>query len=365
MISLTKPDLGDTETTRMIDAVRSGAIAQGSIAKKFEEACARWLGVDAGVATNSGTSALVLSLAVLGVARGSEVILPSYTCTAILNAVVISGAIPILVDNHDDIATMNFNLLADAVEEAITPATRAIIVPHMFGTAADVTAISALGLPVIEDITLAFGATTPDGRQVGSVGDLAVCSFHASKMVACGEGGMLLGRQDLARRARELNGSESEQVEQRFQNVSAPFTLQYGFRLSDVLAACGLAQVERLPETIARRRALARHYTEALGCVRGISLPKAEIPGCVFFRFIAQVSDRNPIDVLMALKDSGIEGGRGVYPPLHRLLETNPLSFPGAERAVCKNISIPLYPAIEDHEVEEVTISLRRALGAA
>lgn len=365
MISLTKPDLGDVETTMMINAVRAGSIAQGSIAKKFEEACARWLRVDAGIATNSGTSALVLGLAVLGVGRGSEVILPSYTCTAVLNAVVRSGATPVLVDNHDDIATMNFNLIAGAVGEAITPATRAIIVPHMFGTSANVAAISALGVPVIEDITLAFGATTGDGRPVGSLGDLAVCSFHASKMIACGEGGMLFGSQDLALRARELNGSESEQVEQRFQNATSPFTLQYGFRLSDILAACGLAQVERLPETIERRRGLARHYTEALGDLPGISLPERQIPGCVFFRFIAQISDRHPIAVLKALIDAGIEGGRGVYPPLHRLLGLNPSSFPGAERAVSKNISLPLYPAIHDHEVEHVIIALRRVLGSA
>jgi perosamine synthetase len=361
-IPLAKPEIRPVDIAAIVEAAQTGKIAQGEITTRFEKACAAAIGVDGGVATHSGTSAIVLGLAALGVGRGHEVIVPSYTCLAVLDAVVETGARPILVDNENDAVGLNFNVRPRDVERAITSRTRAVIVPHMFGVAANVAEIRQLGVPLIEDITLSLGATTPDGRLVGSVGDLTICSFHASKMIACGEGGMLLGRYELLRRARELNGRESEQMVQRFEAPVRPYELHHGSRLSDLHAACGLAQLRRLGETIERRRTLASHYADSLRGLSGIVLPNTADSNKVFFRFIVQVMNRKVLDVLRDFCSVGIEAGRGVYPPLHRFLGSDNSDFPGAEAAAKANVSIPLYPALREEEVDHIIQSAKRIL---
>jgi perosamine synthetase len=365
VIPLTKPEIQPVDIAAIVEAAQRGKITQGEIATRFEKACAASTGVDGGVATHSGTSAIVLGLAVLGVGRGHEVIVPSYTCVAVLDGVVHTGARPILVDNENDAAGLNFNVRSRDVEKAITSRTRAVIVPHMFGTAADVLGMRQFGIPLIEDITLSLGATMPDGRLVGSVGDLAVCSFHASKMIACGEGGMLLGDSKLVARARELSGRESEQVAQRFEAPVRPYELHYGSRMSDLHAACGLAQLRRLGKTIARRRILASRYADSLRGLGGVILPDTAGSNQVFFRFIVQVMNRKVLEVLRAFDGVGIEAGRGVYPPLHRLLGSDNSDFPGAEAAAEANVSIPLYPALRDEEVDHIIQSAKGILATS
>ena len=364
-IPLTKPDIGDAEMAAMLETIQRGKITQGEVTARFEKACAEAIGVDGGVGTNSGTSAIVLALAALNVVHGDEVIIPSYTCLAVLNAVMQAGAVPVLVDCQNDPVEMNFNIQLCHVRQAISHRTRAIVVPHMFGVPADVTRIRELGIPVIEDITLSFGATTPEGRVVGSIGDLAICSFHASKMVACGEGGIVLGKEELVTSARQLNGEDSEQVEQRFGAPLKPYRMRYGFRLSDTHAACGLVQLGRLQKTIERRRELARQYAEMLHGLSNVLLPHAGRSGDVFFRFIVQVTQRKVIEVLRAFADARIEAGRGVFPPLHRILFKNETHFPGAEAASVANLSIPLYPALSDAEVDYVLQASRDVLAVS
>jgi dTDP-4-amino-4,6-dideoxygalactose transaminase len=364
MIPLTRPELRDSDTEAMLAAVRAGAISAGEGTVRFAEALAGAVGARGGVATPSATTALVLALRALGVAAGDEVILPSYTCVAVLHAVVQSGATPVLADSECDPERMDYNLGARHVAAAATRRTRAVIVPHMFGTAADVEAIRDLGIPIVEDIALSLGAETASGRPVGSVGELAVCSFHASKMLACGEGGMLLcGSEDLLRRARDLNGWADEQVEQRFGAVPRPYELRYNFRLSDVHAACGLSQLARLPATIERRRALARRYAGELRGLPGVLLPDVALPGRVYFRFMVFLRDRDPVEVLRAFAARGIEGGRGVYPALHQFLRCSDDAFPETATALRGALSIPLYPGLQEDEIDRILAASGEVLG--
>jgi perosamine synthetase len=353
-ISLTSPCLGEDDVAAMEHAVRSGAVTEGPIARSFEADFGRFLGVAGAVATNSCTSALVLALAALEIGPGDEVAMPSYTCLALLNAVVQAGATPRLADNGYRVSSMDYNVTAESLKSVVTPRTRAIIVPHMFGVPADIESICALGLPVIEDITLSLGADYC-GRPVGAWGDLSVCSFHASKMIACGEGGMLASKDPaLVTKARFLNGWADEQPAMRLQERTDRYRLRFNFHLTDVAAALGRSQLRKLPSFVRRRRELAARYSARLGGIAGLSLPAVDDRPNVFHRYMVAVEPGTVVGRIERFAEAGVEAGRGVYPPLHRFLQQPGEAFPGAERAVDSLISIPIYPNLSGEQVEYV-----------
>lgn len=171
----------------MLAVVGSGQLAQGPRVEEFERGVAALVGVAGGVAVHSGTAALELALLVLGVGQGDEVILPSYVCTAPWLAVVRVGGQPRIVD----IESTTYAIDPDEARKVLSPRTKAIIVPHMFGLPADLTRLRMLGVPLIEDCAQTLGATEA-GCWVGSVGAVTICSFYATKLLCTGEGGMLL-----------------------------------------------------------------------------------------------------------------------------------------------------------------------------
>jgi dTDP-4-amino-4,6-dideoxygalactose transaminase len=353
-ITLTNPCLAEDDFRAMEHAIRCGAITEGSIARSFEEDFAGFLGVAGAVATNSCTSALVLALATLDIGPGDEVALPSYTCLAVLNAVVQAGALPRLADNRYDVLDMDYNIAIESLKLILSPRTRAIIVPHMFGTPANMDVILNVGLPVIEDITLSLGATYRN-KPVGAWGDISVCSFHASKMIACGEGGILASKDPaILKRARYLNGWADEQAAARLSDRVEPYRLRYNFHMSDVAAALGKSQLQKLPSFIARRRKLARQYTERLARVPGVRTPEANRPSSVFHRYLVAVQRETVVSRIERFAAANIEAGRGVYPPLHRYLGQAVEMFPGAEQAVGSLVSIPIYPSLTDQQVESL-----------
>ncbi|MFA4932791.1 MAG: DegT/DnrJ/EryC1/StrS aminotransferase family protein, partial [Caldisericia bacterium] len=187
MIPHSKPTLDQRDYNAVLRVLQSGQISQGEYVKRFEANLSEFVGVKGGVATNSGTSALHLALLALEVGKGDEIILPSYVCTALLNAINYVGATPVLVDIEPD----SFNLDAKRVKESLTEKTKAIIVPHLFGLPADMEELQSFGIPLIEDCAQALGATYK-GKQAGSFGALSIFSFYATKVIASGEGGMVL-----------------------------------------------------------------------------------------------------------------------------------------------------------------------------
>jgi dTDP-4-amino-4,6-dideoxygalactose transaminase len=355
-IPLTAPYIDDDDIRQMEKAVRAKAVSQGGIAESFESAFADLLGAKGAVAVNSCTSALILALRTLGVGSGDEVILPSYTCLAVLNAVMQTGATPRLVDNNYDTERMDYNISEQAISNAISDKTKAIIVPHMFGVAAEVDRIITLGVPVIEDVTLSLGLMYK-GRIVGSFGQLSVCSFHTSKMITTGEGGMLTASTPvLYKRVAYLNGWECEQAAARLKDAdNVNYELRYNFHLSDILASLGLSQLAKLKGFITRRRELARLYSERLSRFSRLRLPDPDRQDNVFFRYLVGLPDG--IDVAGVIEEflnAQIEVGRGVYPSLHNYLRLSADCFPNAERAMRTLLSIPLYPALTDEQVEHI-----------
>ena len=336
----------------MGDAVRRGAITQGVLARSFEEDLARFLGVAGAVATNSCTSALVLAMAALEIGPGDEVALPSYTCLALLNAVVQAGAVPRLADNAYDVPNMDYNVTAEALQRVITPRTRALILPHMFGCPADIEPILKIGPPVIEDITLSLGSLYHK-KPVGAMGAFSVCSFHASKMIACGEGGMLASPDPaLVAKARYLNGWADEQPAARLSDRIEAYRLRYNFHLSDIAAALGKSQLRKLPSLAARRRALAEQFSARLAGVPGLQSPIVTERSNVFHRYLVAVEPGTVVSRIERFARAGIETGRGVYPPLHRFLGQSGEAYPGAERATSTLVSIPIYPSLAEEQVE-------------
>ena len=362
MIPIASPDLSGNESRYVDECVRTTWISSvGHFIHDFEAAFAEAAGTRHAIATNNGTTALQLALAALGVGPGDEVIVPALTYIATANAVRYCGATPVLADVEPD--TMNLDP-AD-IEHRITARTKAVLPVHLYGHPADMTAITAIagrhGLTVIEDAAEAHGSTV-NGRPVGSLGDMGVFSFFGNKIITTGEGGAVTTDDDaLAGRLRLLRGQGMD-PERRYWFVEVGFN----YRMTNVAAAIGLAQLERFEPMLARRREIAALYTANLGDAEGISLP-VERPDVRRVDWLYTVlvtgfttDQRNAL--IDRLREDGIET-RPVFYPLHLMppYETSPtLSFPVSERLGAEGISLPTHILLSDDEVATVCEALLR-----
>lgn len=362
-IPLVRPSLDRDDLNVMQEAVQSGLITEGDLTRALEKDFVELLSASGAVATNSGTSALVLALRTLQIGPGDQVIIPSYTCVAVLNAVIQVGAEPCLVDNAYHPTEMDYNISPNAIRKKLNRRTRAIIVPHMFGVPAAIDEIAAFGIPIIEDGTLCLGARYRE-RPVGSWGQISVFSLHASKMIAAGEGGILIANDpDLYRRAQYLNSWSEEQKDERMRSEdSFTYELRYNFRLSDILAALARNQLRKLPRFISQRRQLAQKYLDEFADLPYVQLPSIANHRNVFQRFLIALNLLKPVDVIREFLAAGIEVGRGVFPPLHRMLKLSPHEFPSAERAIKTLISLPLYPDLQEDEVGLILATTKKVL---
>ena len=341
-----RPSLGAQEAEAVRRIVLSGQLAQGPETALFEADVAAWTGRAHAVAVSSGTTALALSLLALEVGPGDEVIITSYACTALVHAVWAVGAVPVAAD----IELSSRNLDPAAVRDRITPRTRALIVPHMFGLPARVQELVELGPPVIEDCAMSLGAMHR-GRPVGAWGRLSVCSFYATKMVAAGEGGMVL--------TDDPRLAEAVRARREYDGRSCSF-LRLNAKTTDLCSAVGRIQLGRLPEFLKRRRELSQRYYEALNR-DGLTLPCAD-PEHVYFRYV--VGCRAGADaVAERLVQHGVAARRPVPRLLHRELGGADATYPNATAAHAADLSLPLYPALTDREAEHViTVTNERLL---
>lgn len=329
----------------MAAVVRTGWIAQGPEVAALERELADRLGVEAAAAVASGSAALELALRALDVGPGAEVIIPTYVCDALYQAVTRCGAIPVLADA--DPCTLS--LSAKDAQARRTARTRGVIVPHAFGLAVDLAPFAALGVPVIEDCAQALGAVV-DGRPAGSQGALAVCSFYATKLVTAGEGGAVAGPEPLVRRVRDARDyDERDDLSPRFNH-----------KLTDMAAALGRSQLGRLDAFVARRRAIAARYRERLRDAP-CRTPADAGERHVFHRFVVFV-ERDVTAVQAALAARGIAARRPVHRPAHVALRL--AGYPDAERAWAQALSLPCYPSLTDAEVDAVAAALHEVLAA-
>jgi len=335
IIPHSKPTLGPEEAKAVSAVIESGRIAAGEQVGRFERAFEKFLGVDYAVSTSSGTSALHLTLLAMDVRPGDEVIMPSYVCSALLNAVNYIGAAPILVEISPD----TYNLDAADVKKRLNRRSKAIIVPHLFGLAADMKPILELEVPVIEDCAQAAGAVYRR-QPVGAFGQAAVFSFYATKVMTTGEGGMVVSNSSkIAERIRDLTSYD------RRKN----YKIRFNYKMTDIQAALGLVQLGRLASMIKRRQAIAQKYSSAFSGL-DLKLPPSET-GHIYFRYVLGLHAESA-PWIQALARKGVACERPIHLPLHRHM--NLKGYPVTEKAWQNSLSIPIYPLLTDENLQSV-----------
>ncbi len=345
MIPHSRPTIDKKDAELLSDVLLSGQIAQGEKVAEFEKQMARFLGVEGCVATNSGTAALHLSLVALGIGEGDQVLLPTYVCAALLNAVNYVRATPVLVD----INPRSFNLDVRDLKAKLTPRSKAVILPHMFGLPADIDEITALGIPVIEDCAQAVGATF-QGKPVGSFGTLSVFSFYATKVITTGEGGMVASHsQALLEKVKDLREYDEKDN----------YRLRFNYKMSDLQAALGLSQLARLADFISHRRKIAGLYSASLKGF-AVDLPQeSEDRRHIFFRYVIRAK-RPLAAILRSFEQRGVCCRRPAYKPLHLLLGLG--GFPGTEQTAESALSLPIYPSLKEEEIEKIVEAAQEIL---
>jgi perosamine synthetase len=347
VIPIARPQMGDEEKRNVWEAMAAGELAQGPRVRAFEEQFAAYVGTAHAIATSSGTTALHLALLGHGIGPGDEVITVPFTFIASANSIVYTGARPVFVDIHEETYTIDTHL----IEDAITPRTKAIMPVSLYGLPAPMTAIDEIaarhGLAVLEDAAQAHGAAIGD-RRSGTWG-IGAFSFYPTKNMTTGEGGMLTT--DDAALAERIRLLREHGMKVRYHHD----VVGYNFRMTDLAAAIGLAQLPKLPGYNERRRAIATRYDAEL---RGVITPWVP-PGVthVYHQYTIRVRRRDAF--ADRLRELGV-GSAIYYPiPVHRqkpfvALGYGDQSHPVTERLTEQVLSIPVHPGLSDDEVGAV-----------
>ena len=368
-IPLAQPDIGAREEELVLEVLRSGQLSLGSMGERFEREFAVWLGVEDAVMTSSGTTALHLGVRMLGWGEGDEVISSPFSFVASANCLLYERARPVFVDVEEETLDLDPAAAAAAVGER----TAGLLPVHIFGYPAAMSELEALaaryGLGVLEDACEALGAIDSEGCRVGARDNLATFAFYANKQMTTGEGGMIVPRDpDEAARLR----SERNQGRAVDMGWLDHDRLGYNYRLSDLAAALGVAQVEKLDSLLERRAAVARMYEQRLGGIEGLRTPIAGRGAEIRSWFVYTVrlpagADRDA--TIDSLAERGI-ASKAYLPCIHLFPHLRELGyregqFPVAEAAAADSLALPFFPAMSEAQVDRVCQELAAALGQA
>lgn len=350
MIFHSKPSIGKEEIQAVQKVLESGWVVEGKEVQKFEDSVCKYLGWKSGyaVALSSGTAALYVTLISLGIKNGDEVIIPTYVCSAVLNAVNLTGAKPILVDSNPD----DFNISFERTKENINTRTKAIIIPHTFGMPADVDRFVKLNIPIIEDCAQSIGSKL-HGKHLGVFGKAAIFSFYASKMLTTGYGGMIFSKdRRFIEKVRDYREFDCRKT----------YKPRFNFQMSDFQAALGSVQLKKLSLFLKKRKSIAREYYKAFPS--NIVWPQSKVKQkeTNFFRFLIRV--KNPNKIKKILEKKGVQTIIPIqtHELLHRYLSKSPSSFPVAEEIAKTTLSLPIYPTLTSVEVKHIISSVKSIL---
>jgi perosamine synthetase len=366
-IPLSRPYFGEREEELVLDVLRSGRLSLGPTIERFEELIAERTGAPHAVALSSGTAGLHLLARIAGVGPGDEVITSTFSFVASANCFVVEGATPVFAD----IDAKTLNLDPDAVEAAVTERTKAIVAVDIFGYPCELDELRAIadrhGLVLIDDSCEALGAEYK-GRPLGSHGPSSVFAFYPNKQVAAGEGGVVTTHsEDEARMLRSLrNQGRSYEGGRWFHH---PY-LGLNYRWTDLQAAVGLAQLEKLDEILELRSAAAARYAELLADVDGVALPAPDDEDHVRSWFVYVVLLDEGVDrsgVASRLADEGIECGEylpciHLQPYMREAFGFGESLCPVAEEASRRTLALPFFPGLERADQERVAEALAGAL---
>jgi perosamine synthetase len=366
-IPLAQPELGSREETLVLEVLRSGWLSLGPMGERFECEFAAWLGVDDAVMVSSGTTALHLGVRALGWGEGDEVVTSPFSFVASANCLLYEGARPVFVDVEEETLDIDPAAAADAVGER----TAGLLPVHIFGYPAAMPALEELagrhGLGILEDACEALGAVDSEGRTVGARGNLATFAFYANKQMTTGEGGVIVPRDagEAARLRSERN--QGRAVDMGWLDHDR---LGYNYRLSDLAAALGVAQVEKLDRLLERRGAVAQMYEERLAPIEGLRTPIAGrgTEARSWFVYTVRLPAGAERDATIArLAERGISS-KAYLPCIHLFPHLRELGyregqFPVAEAASADSLALPFFPAMSEAQVERVCQELAAALG--
>jgi perosamine synthetase len=368
VIPVNQPLLDGNERKYLNECINSGWISsEGPFVTRFEEQFAAHVGRRHGVAVCNGTAAIDAVIEALGLGPGDEVILPTFTIISCVNQIARCGARAVVVDSDP----LTWNMDVSQIEAKITARTRAIMVVHIYGLAVDMAPVLRLaaehGLRVIEDAAEVHGQTWR-GRPCGSFGDVSVFSFYPNKHITTGEGGMIVTDDDgLAETCRSLRNL-CFQPERRFVHER----LGWNLRMTNLQAALGLAQLERIEWTVQRKRRIGERYSELLADLQGVQLPLARTEDCenVYWVYGLVLDESTGLDAgqaMKALAQRGV-GCRPFFFPLHQQPVLRRMGwFEGeshevAERMAKQGFYIPSGLALTDTQLEEVAEHVRAVL---
>lgn len=359
MISIAKPIIGEEEKKAVIGVLNSGMLASGPKVKEFEKRFAKYVGVKYAVATSSGTTALHLALLSLGIGRGDEVIVPSFSFIATANAILFCGAKPVFCD----IDPKTYNIDTNKIEKLITKRTKAILPVHLYGQPADFKPIMEIAekhnLYVIGDAAQAHGAEYYGGK-IGSFGDVECFSFYPTKNMTTGEGGMITtNSEEIAEIARSLGNHGRRKTQWGYEHVR----LGYNYRMTDIEAAIGIEQLKKLDKLNDARRRNAMFYDEELEGFEGIIIPYVmENVKHVYHQYTIRVDRKKRERLIEVFKKKGI--GYGVYypKPLHfypHLRKFAHTDLENSEKVSEEVISIPVHPGLREDDLVLIVDAIR------
>jgi dTDP-4-amino-4,6-dideoxygalactose transaminase len=362
------PLIGEEEIQEVVDTLRSGWLTTGPRVRHFEQDFCQFTGAQSALAVQSGTHAMLVGLAALGIGPGDEVITTTLTFCSTVHVIEQLGARPVLVDVEPD----TLNIDPEQVAHAVTPATRALMPVHLYGHPCEMESLLSIArqhdLFVLEDAAHALPARYR-GQMVGTLGTLTAFSFYATKNLTTGEGGMLTGRSDLIDQARlwSLHGMTAD----AYQRYAAQGSWQYevvlpGFKcnMTEMQAALGLRQLQKLPLFQQRRREIVKRYSEVLATVEEVQIPveRADVQSSWHIYALRLNLEMLAIDraqFIQELRARNI-GSSVHFIPVHTLryyrdrYEYEPGDFPVAYDNYLRLVSLPLSPGMSDSDVEDV-----------
>lgn len=364
-ITMSAPDISDRERELVRQVLDSGTLSGGHFTAQFERQMCRLLDVGHAVAVSSGTAGLHSAVIAAGLRESDEVITTPFSFVASANCVLFERAVPVFADIDPE----TLNIDPARIEACITPRTRGIIVVHVFGQPCDMDAVNEIarrrGLFVIEDACEALGAEYK-GRPVGSLGDAAVFAFYANKQITTGEGGVVVSnRGDIAAQVASLRNQGRDPGDSWLRHVR----LGFNYRLSELHAAIGVAQLERLETLLANRARVAAGYTQRLSGVDGLELPRAAstTTRMSWFVYVVRLSPRVDRDhVILSLQERGVPA-RAYFPPIHlqpyfRESGHSEGTLPITEREAARTLALPFHGRMTDGQLDYVCAQLQDVL---
>lgn len=322
MIPHSKPWLTQNDIQAVNDCLNSGNIASGALCKQFRNELCAYLGFDYAYHLSNGTTAIYVVLKALGIGEGDEVILPTYVCKNVKDAIIHAGANPILCDIGEE-----WCMTAEQTSKVVSEKTKAIIVVHPLGIYCDVQQFKQFGLPIVEDCCQSFS------KDVGHVGDAAVYSFNATKCLTTGEGGAIC----------TSNNELASALDSLYKNKSIANPL------SDMQSALGLTQLKKYDMALERRKNIAQQYLDAIPQALTKQQNRVE---SMYFRFLLTSTQVDFEHFKQHAQANGVAVRKGVDALLHNPAEAR--KFPNAERTINETISIPIYPSMSDSDIDRV-----------